>query len=454
MVNSGLKYVIIGGNAAGMSAARRIRRNDAQAQVLVLEKSDFVSYGACGIPYYVSDVIKDRQALIALPVQRFLDDGIDVRLRHEALEIDVRKKTVYFKQVGAQSVQKAGYDRLILALGARPVVPKISGTDLNGVFTIRSLDGAEQLKRELQSGKHRNAVIIGAGYIGLEMAEALRAYDVRVTIVELLPQVLPSIDTDMAELVETELKENGCVVKLGQEVVKILGASGVTGVVLANGEQIDASLVLMTVGVRPNVELARKAGVQIGATGAIEVDGHMRTNVRHVYAAGDCAEVKNLVTNKNDYIPLGNTANKQGRIAGDNASGGHSVLTGVVGNAAVKVFGLDVARAGVTEAYAARLKMPVKSITIKSRTEAHYMPESKRIHIKLIFDVNSGRLLGAQMVGGEAVAKRMDILATAMQQKMTVADVAQLDLNYAPPFAPVWDPVLIAANQAVKLVRK
>ena len=211
---------------------------------------------------------------------------------------------------------------------------------------------------------------------------------------------------------------------------------------------------LVTVGVRPNAELAAKAGIQLGASGAITVDSRMRTNVRNVFAAGDCAEVKNLITNKNEYIPLGNTANKQGRIAGDNASGGHSSLSGVVGNTAVKVFGLEVGRAGITEAYADRLKMPVKSVKIKSRTEAHYMPNSKPIHIKLIFDVNTGRLLGTQMVGGENVSKRMDVLATAMQQKMTVMDVAQLDLNYAPPFAPVWEPILIAANQAVKLVRK
>ncbi|RLD15492.1 NADH oxidase [candidate division KSB1 bacterium] len=453
-MSSSLTYVVIGGNAAGMSAARRIRRNDAQAKVVVLEKTDTVSYGACGIPYYVADIIKNKSDLIALPLQKFLDDGIDVRLQHEAVEIDVRKRTVAFRGQASDEIQKISYDRLILSLGARPVVPKLPGIELSGVFTVRSLNGAEKLKQELQSGKHKKAVIIGGGSIGLEMAEALRTYDVQVTIVELLPHVLPIMDFEMAELVEDELKQNGCQVKTGQEVVKILGASGVTGVALAGGEQIDASLVLVAVGVRPNAELAAKAGIQLGATGAIQVDGHMRTNVRHVYAAGDCAEVKNLVTNKNEFIPLGNTANKQGRIAGDNASGGHSFLNGVVGNTAVKVFGLDVARAGITEAYANRLKMPVKSVKIKSRTEAHYMPGSKPIHIKLVFDVNSGRLLGAQMAGGENVAKRMDILAAAIQQKMTVMDVAQLDLNYAPPFAPVWEPILIAANQAVKLVRK
>ena len=451
---AGLHYVIIGGNAAGMSAARRIRRNDAQARITVLEKSDIVSYGACGIPYFVADVIKEQKALIALPLQKFLDDGIDVRLEHEAVDIDVRTRTVFFRASGSAEIQKLSYDRLILSLGARPVVPDLPGKELNGVFTVRSLKDAVQLKNELQSGKHKKAVIIGAGYIGLEMAEALRTYDVDVSIVELMPQVLPPLDADMAQLVEEELQQRGCTVKTGQEVVRILGGSGVTGVELKNGERMDASVVLLAVGVRPNVELAAKAGIQLGASGAIEVDARMRTNIRHVYAAGDCAEVKNLITNKNDYIPLGNTANKQGRIAGDNASGGHSYLNGVVGNTAVKIFGTEVARAGISEKYAQRLRLPVKSVRIKSRTEAHYMPGSKAIHIKLIFDVNNGRLLGAQMVGGEAVAKRMDILATAMQQKMTVADIAQLDLNYAPPFAPVWEPILIAANQAVKLLRK
>ncbi len=448
-----LTYVIVGGNAAGMSAARRIRRNDPQGTIIVLEKSNIVSYGACGIPYYIADIIKNKNDLIALPIEKFLADGIDVRVKHEVINIDIRKRSVYFRANNSLQTQTISYDRLILSLGARPLVPEIQGTDLNGVFTVRSLDEAETLKQELQQGKHKKAVIIGGGSIGLEMAEALRAYDVQVSIIERLPRVLPIIDSEMAMLAEEELKSNGCEVITGKEVKEIRGASGVTGVALADGQTLEASLVLVAVGVRPNTELAVKAGIQLGSAGAIQVDSRMRTNIRHVYAAGDCAEVKHLVINKFAYIPLGNTANKQGRIAGDNASGGHSFLSGVVGNTAVKVFGLEIARSGITEAYAKRLKMPVKSVKIKSRTEAHYMPGSKPIHVKLIFDITSGRLLGAQMIGGENVAKRMDILATAIQQKMSVAEIAQLDLNYAPPFAPVWEPILIAANQAVKSVR-
>ncbi|NOX90236.1 MAG: FAD-dependent oxidoreductase [Calditrichaeota bacterium] len=445
--------VIIGGNAAGMSAARKARRNNPELKIIVLEKSDIVSYGACGLPYFISDVIKDANDLLAVPLEKFLNQGIDVRLRHEVVGIEPRKRVVFYRTPEDESPQKLIYDRLILSSGARAVIPKIEGITLPGVFTIRSLSSAVRLKRELQQGKHQKAVIMGAGYIGLEMAEALVKQGVEVTIAEQKSQVLPYIDSDMAALIEDELKKHGCDVRTNREVTRILGDDIVRGVELDDGEKISCSLVIVAVGVRPETELAKKAGIRLGASGAIQVDSHMRTNVINIFAAGDCAEVKNLVTNKYEYIPLGSTANKQGRVAGDNASGKRSQMSGVVATSAVQVFDLEIGRAGITAEYAERLKLPVKSVSVKTATRAGYMPGKKRITVKLIFEVNGGRLKGAQLVGGEGVAKRLDILATALQQKMNVKELAQLDLSYAPPFAPAWDPILIAANQALKLIR-
>ena len=451
MQNSTL--VIIGGNAAGMSAARKAHRNNPNMKIIVLEKSSVVSYGACGIPYYIAGDVKNKEDLIAVQLSEFLKGGIDVKLNHEVVSIDARQRIVNFRKLPAQEIENVHYDQLVLSPGAHSIIPKIEGIELNGVFTIRSLDEAEQLKNELQSGKHKQAAVIGGGYIGLEMAEALVRNGVNVTVIEQKPQVLPGMDADMAELVVNELQKHGCKVFTGREVKRILGNDRVNGVKLDSGETLDVSLVVVSVGVRPNTKLAQMAGIQLGKSGAISVDAHMRTNIFRIFAAGDCVEVKNAITNKYEYIPLGNVANKQGRVAGDNASGGRSTMPLVVGNAIVKVFDLEVGRAGINSEYAERLNFNVKSVKIKANSRANYMPNNKKITIKLIFDVNGGRLRGAQLVGAKGADKRLQVLAAALQQKMSVMKLAELDLSYAPPYSPVWDPVLIAANQAAKLVR-
>ena len=443
--------VIVGGNAAGLSAGRRARRNDSNLKITVLEKSNVVSYGACGLPYYISDVISQKEELIALPLEALLNDGIDVKTNHEVIEINPKNKTIVVKSA-TSSLQTVHYDKLVLATGARPLLPDLPGIDLEGVHTIRSLEGAAALKQELQSGRHKSAVIVGGGYIGLEMAEALTKQGVKVSVIEQQPQVLPYIDSEMAALVQQSLIEHGVTVKTSTTAQRILGDGSVSGVETHTGEVLNCSLVIVAIGVKPNVEIAQKAGIALGASGAIRVDDHLRTNVMNIYAAGDCTEVKNIVTNKYDYIPLGTTANKQGRVAGDNASGKRSRFPGVVGTSAVKVFNLEIGRAGITEKEASRLRLPVKSVTIKGRSRAGYFPGGSSVTVKLIFDFLTGRLLGAQMIGREGVAKRLDVFSTALQQKLTVQQISELDLSYAPPFAPVWDPILIAANQAQKQV--
>ncbi len=453
MIGSTKHLVIIGGNAAGLSAARRARRNDPKLKITVLEKFNVVSYAACGIPYFIADLVKQKEQLIALPLQKFLEDDIEVKLNHEVVAINKAQKVIFFKTTKTDELQKMPYHTLVLATGATPVIPHLPGVHQNGVYAIRSLQEAEYLKKELMNGQHKTAVIVGAGYIGLEMAEALAVYGLKIYLIEQKDQLLPYIDPNMAQLVEQVLQEKGITVLKSTEVSRIVGQGNVNSVQTSDGQVIACSLVILALGVRPNVTLAQKAGIELGATGAIRVDDHLRTNVLNVYAAGDCAEVKNVVTNKYEYIPLGTTANKQGRVVGDNVSGKRSRFAGVVGAAALKVFQLEVARAGLTEAQAAKLRLPYKSVTIKGKSRAGYYPQAKNIHIKLIFNFVTGRLLGVQMVGEEGVAKRLDVVATALQSKLTVQDLCTLDLTYAPPFAPVWDPILIAANQALKQLK-
>ncbi len=449
------KIVIIGGNAAGMSAASRIRRNDEEAQIIVLEKTNTVSYAACGLPYFISDDIKQEWDLIARTVEEFRDKAnIDVRLQHEAVSLDTRNKTVFILNKPQGASLSLPYDKLLIATGAGAIIPQIPGFDLDNVYAIRTMDDGIQIKKTVETGKLKNAVIVGGGYIGLEMAEALHKQNMQVTIVEMLDRLMKNVDQDISDEIEQEIIKHNCKIIKNNGLQSVSGNESVRQVQLQNGDILKADLVLLCLGIKPAVALAQKSGIQLGRTGAIAVNPRMQTNVPNIYAAGDCAEVKNIVTNKNDYIPLGTTANKQGRIAADNITGKVTAFKGVTATAVVKVLDLEIARTGMTSDQAKKLKADVKSIVIKGFSRAHYYPGHQSLIVKLIFDGLSGQLYGAQIAGREGAAKRIDILATALHQKMTVTQIAELDLSYAPPFAPVWDPVLIAAQQAVKKVRK
>jgi len=449
-----MKIVIIGGNAAGMSAASKARRNNKSAQIIVFEKSGTVSYGACGLPYFISDDIKDANQLLAVSVDEFREQrNIDVRLFHEALSFDPRKKVVYLTDSNKNEQLQQTYDQLIICTGASSVRPAIPGIDLKQVFFLRSLADGKIIKSFIDKENPKHAVVIGAGYIGLEMAEALKKRGMDVTVIEAVDQVMPILDPDMADLVQTMLETKQVWVLKNLMVAGISGDGKAQKIHLSDGRELPVDLVLVSAGIHPNVEFAKSGGVQLGTSGAIKVDAHLRTNLRSVYAAGDCAESVCRVVNKTTHVPLGTTANKQGRVAGDNASGVLSKFNGNTTTSVVKIFDSEVASTGLSSALAERFQIPYSTVQIKAGSRAHYYPGSKEIHVKLIFNNQNGRLLGSQIVGGEGVAKRIDILATALYNKMTVAQVAELDLSYSPPFAPVWDAVLIAANQAVKKVR-
>jgi NADPH-dependent 2,4-dienoyl-CoA reductase/sulfur reductase-like enzyme len=453
MSKSKRKIVIIGGVAAGMSAASRARRNDKDAEIVVFEKSGDISYGSCGIPYYISDKIKNVNDLVAISAETFRKErNIDVRLFYEGIRFDSRRKVVVVKNIKNGEEEEYSYDKLVIATGARPIIPKLSGIDLKNVYVVRSLDDGVIIKEILKKRNFKNATIVGGGYIGLEMAEALSVCGIKVSVVEQADRIMANIDEDMSELLEKELLDNGCEVYKSNGLREIIGTDEVEKVILDRGDELKTDIVIIAIGAQANVDFAKSSGVEIGRFGAIKTDSRMRTNINNVYAAGDCAEVKNLVTGRVDYIPLGTTANKQGRVAGDNVSGEYSHFNGVVGTAVVKVFGLEIGRTGLVAERAQKL-FNTKSVVVKGKSRAGYYPESSEITVKLHFQPQNGRLYGAQMVGKEGVAQRINLFAAAIQEKISLKKISELDLAYAPPFAPVWDVVLVAVNQALKIKR-
>jgi len=449
-MREGGRLVVVGGVAAGMSAASRARRLRPDIEIVAVEKGDDVSYGACSLPYFIADVVPERDALIAHDAAFFRRERrIDVRLRTEAMALDPRKRTVTLR--ASEGEQALAFDALVIATGARAVRVPLPGADLDGVFTLRTLEDGEALKRRVSQGARR-ATIVGGGYIGLEMAEALAARGLAVSVVELLPSLLSTYDPDMSELVERKLLDKGVEVRKGTKVEGFEpGADGRSvGCVLAGGQRLPADLVLVAVGIRPASELARAAGIETGPSGAIKVDARQVTSEPAVLAAGDCCEAMHVVTRRPAWIPLGTTANKQGRIAGENAVGGNRAFGGIAGTNATKVFDLEVAGTGLSSEAARREGLDADSVRIAAPSRSPAYPGASPIAVKLVFERGSGRLLGGQMVGREGVAKRIDTIAAALHAGMTVSQLADVDMSYAPPFSPVWDPVLVAASEAQK----
>ena len=446
------KFVIIGGDAAGMSAASKIRRIQTDAELIVFEKGQHISFAACGIPYWISDVVEDGNKLEVLTAEVARNKrNIDVRLAHEVTRIDASRKfvSVHNHETGEQFDES--YDVLLIATGASAIIPPIPGIDNPGVFSLRSLPDGQKIKTYLESNKVTHATIIGGGYIGLEMAESFRHRNIAVTIVEMADQLAATFDKDILENVTEHIIEKGVDLRLNTRVVSI--ESSQNGLeIITSEEPIHTDLVLISTGVRPNSKLAEDAGITLGVRGAIGIDEHMETSIAGIFAAGDCAAHKHLVLNTDVWIPLAPTANRGGRIAGENMAGMASRFRGILGTAAIKVFDFTIAQTGLTELQAnqSRLFGEIETSTITAGSRAHYYPGSTQVTIKLVVEKLSKRLLGAQMVGRADIAKRLDVLATAITAKMTVEDIAMLDLSYAPPIAPVYDPIHIAANVANK----
>ncbi len=449
------RLVVIGGVAGGMSAAAKAKRVNREMEVVVYERGPYVSYAACGMPYFIAGDVTDYRSLIARTPEQMAKQGVEVHVRHEVMAVDPEAQTVTVRDLEREREFTQRYDRLVIATGAHPVLPRLPGRRLKGVFALRSLEDGLAIQRFVTERRPQRALVLGGGYVGVEMAETFRRLGLDVKMIVRSGKVLrATIDDDMREVVEEELARQGVEVLTGQPAA-FEGSHQVERVVVnkdgGDGEwRYPCDVVLMGVGVRPETALARAAGVALGATGGIATDGHMRTNLPDVYAAGDCAEAFHLVRGEPAYIPLGSTANKQGRVAGTNAAGGETAFGGVVGTMVVRAFDLAVATTGLTAAQARALGYDVRATKIEAMSAPHYFPGVSPIHVKLVVDGRTGRLLGGQIIGRCDVAKRVDVLATALHHRLTVTDLQQLDLSYAPPFAPVWDPILVAANVAAR----
>jgi len=447
------QLVVIGGVAAGMSAASRARKLNPQMEIIVLEKGRHVSVGLCGLPYYLSGEVSDWKELIAYDADFFREKrGIDVRLEHEATAIEPGRKTVHAREGGTREVA-LHYDKLVIATGGAPA-ETLPGADAANVFTCNDLPGTMRLREFIEREKPRRAVIVGSGYIGLEVADAFVQRGLQVTILERSDALLEGIEPEIAGRVEAELLEHGVELMKGSAANAIRKNANGHAIAVqhgANGRH-EADLVLLATGIVPRVDLAESAGVQLGPTGAIAVDERLLTSVNSIYAAGDCTEVRNLVTGKASYFPLGTTANKQGRVAGENAGGGNAKFLGVVGTLATKVFSLEVAKTGLSLQQARAAGFQPDSVTLTSSSRAGYF-HGRPILLKLVWERASGRVLGCQMAGQEVVAKRIDVVALALQARMSIEDLLHSDLSYTPPFAPVWEAILIAAHEAQKKLR-
>ncbi|MCX7857926.1 MAG: FAD-dependent oxidoreductase [Deltaproteobacteria bacterium] len=445
------RIIVIGGNAAGMSAASAAKRIKKDSEVIVLEKDRFISYASCSLPYYLSDDIRDIEQLIALrPEAAERERGLKVLTGKEVYEIDVSKSEIHFRSKETKQDETLKFDTLVLATGASPLVPDLPGIEAEGIFTLRTLQDGLEIKKFINENKPSQAVIIGGGYIGIEISESFVKKGMKVTVVEKMDRILGNMDLEIVEVVEDVIKKHGVILLKNMTVVGFDKKNGKVFRVVTDREEIPCDLVILAIGVKPNSLLAEKAGIMLGVSRAISVDEHTKTNFDNIYAAGDCAESLHLVTGKKAYIPLGTTANRQGRIAGENAAGKKSTFKGVLGTAMTKVFELEVARTGISSLEAEREKIDFLKVTVKGSSRSKAYPLGKPITVTYIVEKVSGMLLGAQMVGEEGVALRIDTVASCIHNKMTVHDVASIDLGYAPPFATVWDPILIAANEAIR----
>jgi NADPH-dependent 2,4-dienoyl-CoA reductase/sulfur reductase-like enzyme len=446
------RLVIVGGSAGGPSAAAKARRVNPDLDIIMFEQLPFVSYGACETPYFIGDVVKDGKKLIVRTPEHFKEkQNIDVYTEHRVTAVDPREKHIEVTDLKRSEVHRFSFDRLVFATGARSKLLDVPGADGKHIFTLKNVQDAYILKAFLGERKPKRAVILGAGYIALEMCEAFIRRGLVTTILYRRDRPARRLDGEISAQILSEIENNGVRFVPNCQLLSFeVNARGEVTEVKTDQGGFAADLVLVAVGVVPDVRLAQQAGISVGQTGAIQVDSHQRTSVKDIYAAGDCCECFDLVSETWGHSPLGDIANKQGRVAGENAAGGDVTFDGVVGSVAFKVFDLEVASTGLSRTAAEDHGFEVETQIIRHESRVGYMPGAQSITVKLVFDRKNGRILGGQMVGKEGVGRRINSLAVALHQRMRVEDLARLDFAYAPPFSPVFDPLLIAAEQASK----
>lgn len=447
-----MKVVIMGGVAAGATAAARLRRLDEQAEILIFERSGYISYANCGLPYYIGDVITDPEALtLQTPEQFFARFRVQVRVRHEVTALHPERKTVSVTDLATGRTFEESYDKLILAPGARPTQPRLPGVGLERVFTLRTVEDTFRIKEFIQKNKPRSAVLAGGGFIGLELAENLRELGMEVTIVQRPKQLMNPFDADMAALIHAEMRRHGVQLALGSTVEGFASTNRGVEVLRKDEPSLQADMVVLAIGVTPDTALAKSAGLALGIKDSILVNDRMETSVPDVYAAGDAVQVRHAVTGQDALISLAGPANKQGRIIADNICGMDSRYTGSQGSSVVKVFSMTAAATGVNEKNARNAGFDPEAVILSPMSHAGYYPGGRLMTMKLIYDKPTLRVLGAQIVGYEGVDKRIDVLATAIHAGMTAPQLKELDLAYAPPYSSAKDPVNMAGFMAEDL---
>ncbi|MFX0071245.1 MAG: FAD-dependent oxidoreductase [Candidatus Hermodarchaeota archaeon] len=449
------RVIIIGGVAGGATAAARLRRLREDIEIIMIERGRYVSFANCGLPYYVGHVIKERSQLELMTPKRFFERfNIDVRVRHEAIAIDRETKTIQIKNLDSEKLYDLNYDYLILSPGASPVIPPFKGLNKVPYFTLRTIPDSVKIKQFVEKANTKHATIVGGGYIGLEMVENLRRRGVKVKIVEMLDQVLSPLDREMAQFVHTELILNGVCLQLGDAVDSFMcDDNNCNYVIPRSGNKIKTDLIILAIGVKPENQLAKDAGLEIGPKGHIIVDEYMRTSDPNIFAVGDAVQVKNYLTHESTAIPLAGPANKQGRIAADNIAGRDSRYNGILGASVLKVFDLTVSFVGLSEKQLKNTDINYEKVYIHPNNHAGYYPGAIPISLKLIFEVPSGKILGAQALGGPGTEKRIDVISTVIKFGGTVFDLEELELTYAPPFGSAKDPVNMAGYVASNVIK-
>ena len=446
-----MKIIIIGGVAAGMSAAAKASRVDKTAEIVIYEKTDIVSWGACGLPYYVGNFYEDPNNMIARPVEKFIEAGMNIKIYHEVIGINVDTKEIQVKNLKTGEIFTDSYDKLMVATGASAIMPPIKNLDAKGVFTLKTFDDGLNLKKEMIEEKYQDIIVVGAGYIGLEVVEAAKHLGKRnVKIIQLGDRILlESFDKEITDVLEEEVKSHeGVQLHLNETVLEIVEKDGKVCAVKTNKGEYPADLVVVAAGVRPNTQFLKDTGIKMLGNGALIIDEYGKTSIDSIYSAGDCASVYHSVRNENVYIPLATTANKIGRVVGENLAGKNTPFKGTLGSAAIKVMDMEAGRTGITENEAKKMNLNYKTVFVKDKNQTNYYPGREDIFVKFIYDADTRVLLGAQIAGKKGAILRVDALAVAIYSKLTVDEIGMMDFCYAPPFARTWDVMNVAGNVA------
>lgn len=443
-----MKVIIIGGIAAGMSAAAKLRRISKEAEITVYEKKSYVSFGACGLPYYIGNFFEEHERMLVRKPEQVIESGVQLHTEHEVLRVDIKEKKIVVKNLVTKEEFEDSYDKLMIATGASAVLPPVKGLEYDNVHVLRSLEDGFAVKEQLTSKEVQRVGIIGAGFIGLEVAEAVKHLGKEAIVFQLEDRVLKeTFDQEITDVIEAELQESGVELHLNTKVMELRGEQRAHAVVTDQGE-VFVDLVIVATGVRPNTAFLQSTGIQMLKNGAIIIDEEGRTSIEDIYAAGDCATVPHMLKDTPAYIPLATTANKLGRIVGENLAGNHLKFEGTLGSGCVKVLGVEAGRTGLSEKEAKDLGLDYKTAFITDKNHTDYFPGQEKLSVKLIYDAKTKVILGGQTIGVSDAVLRTNVIATAITAKMTTTQLGMLDLCYAPPFSRTWDVLNVAGNVA------